>query len=509
MSVLAPQVQRWSAGNREVLWQRITGRHIPLDPRTLEMLEGGDPRMEALRRRMRSEFMLADGPQPDVMALIPVRSRLVLLLPKASVLWAPAPEVRTAGGYGYREIALDPAELAAWRAINDSRNTATVAARAGVHPYLVMALLRRLTASDVQVLQLRTTPPRPRDPSLQRMVSPPRPDAPRTAEQRGDAGETTLSAYHLEDITDGETHFDDRETTIAHALATPHPSLGGRPFGQALFDALKGREQVPTSGLIVEVGCGTGEMAASFWLQAASASRRYLRIDLSPELLRTQRRRAPDTAGVLADGTRLPLRDGSVDLLLSNEVMADLAAVPWRPGTPGEGAAAEVAERVARYGLSVVTETEGPPTLFNLGAWKLVEEVARVLRPGGHAWLSEFGAFDRDPEETRQLDHPEVSVHFGHLLQIAEALGLEARCLPMAESLGLDLNARQLARHSHHALRARARMEGWHLPARAWTPEQLTKALPWPAKGLQWVPMSEEGPGPLVTRFLVLTLRRP
>jgi SAM-dependent methyltransferase len=507
MSVLATQVLRWSAGEREVLWHRVTGRHIPLDPRTLEMLEQGDPRMEALRRRLRSEFMLADGPEPDVAALIPVRSRLVLLLPEASALWAPAPEVRTAGGYGYREITLDPAELAAWRAINDSRNTATVAARAGVHPYLVMSLLRRLTAPDVQVLQLRATPPRPRDPSLQRMVSPPRPDAARSPDQRGDAGETTLSGYHLEDITDGETHFDDRETTVAHALATPHPSLGGRPFGQALFDTLKARDQVPDSGLIVEVGCGTGEMAASFWMQAGSPSRRYLRVDLSPELLRTQRRRAPDTSGILADGTRLPLRDGSVDLLLCNEVMADLAAVPWDPGTAAEGAAAEVAERVGRYALSV--PTGGGPTLFNLGAWKLVEEVARVLRPGGYGWLTEFGDLDQTPEEARQLDHPEVSIHFGHLLRIAEALGLEATCHLMAEFLGLDLNARQLARHSHQALRARARMEDWHLRARAWTPEQLAKVLPWPVEGLQWVPMSEEGPGPLVTRFLVLSLRRP
>jgi len=149
MSVLATQVLRWSAGEREVLWHRVTGRHIPLDPRTLEMLEQGDPRMEALRRRLRSEFMLADGPEPDVAALIPVRSRLVLLFLEASALWAPVPEVRTAGGYGYREIALDPAELAAWRAINDSRNTTTVAARAGVHPYLVMSLLEGTTLHNI------------------------------------------------------------------------------------------------------------------------------------------------------------------------------------------------------------------------------------------------------------------------------------------------------------------------------------------------------------------------
>jgi hypothetical protein len=113
---------------------------------------------------------------------------------------------------------------------------------------------------------------------------------------------------------------------------------------------------------------------------------------------------------------------------------------------------------------------------------------------------------DEAPEETTQLDHPEVSIHFAHLAAVAGALGLRATVEPLAELLGFDLAAEQLSRHSHEAIRARARAEGLHVAARARSPETLN--LPWRVEGLHWVPLSEPGAGPLVTRFFAITLRR-
>ena len=144
--------------------------------------------------------------------------------------------------------------------------------------------------------------------------------------------------------------------------------------------------------------------------------------------------------------------------------------------------------------------------LYNLGSWIFLEEIARVLAPGGVAWLSEFGGPDEQPEETTQLDHPEVSIHFGHLVTIARALGLVARLEPLGECLRFDIGAEQLARHSYEALRARVRAENRHLSARAWTPDSLK--LPWPVEGLQWVHLSDPGAGPLLTRFWALTVER-
>ncbi|MFN7146262.1 MAG: hypothetical protein ACK4YP_20990, partial [Myxococcota bacterium] len=144
--------------------------------------------------------------------------------------------------------------------------------------------------------------------------------------------------------------------------------------------------------------------------------------------------------------------------------------------------------------------------LYNLGAWLFLEEIARVLAPGGVAWLSEFGGVDELPLETTQLDHPEVSIHFGHLVAVARGLGLGTRLEPLGECLRFEMGAEQLARHSYEGLRARMRSEGRHLAARAYTPDTLR--LPWAVEGLQWVPLSDTGPGPLVTRFMALTVER-
>jgi hypothetical protein len=72
--------------------------------------------------------------------------------------------------------------------------------------------------------------------------------------------------------------------------------------------------------------------------------------------------------------------------------------------------------------------------------------------------------------------------------------------------MGFDLQTRHLARHSFEALRSRLQREGRDLAARAWTPDTLD--LPWPVEGLQWVPVSDAGPGPLVTRFGALILQK-
>jgi len=257
----------------------------------------------------------------------------------------------------------------------------------------------------------------------------------------------------------------------------------------------------------LEIGPGTGELAEA-WLARAreigEGGGEYIRLDASPELLRTQQQRLPETRGVLGSATDIPLPRHSAQLVLCNEVIADLAAVPFDPDDSSiqSAATAAVAERMDRHGIV----PHPGPALYNLGAWRPIEELARVLAPGGIAWVSEFGSLEELPQETEQLDHPEVSIHFGHLITIAEALGLQVRCEPLAQALGLDLQATWLSRHSHEGLRARLRSEGRHLPARAWTPETLS--LPWAVEGLDWVRLSQPGPGPLVTRFWVLILEQ-
>jgi len=382
--------------------------------------------------------------EPDE-SWVPARSKLVLLLPERSALWVP--DARTSGGFTYREVPLSPGEVELWRAIDGRRSLQELG-----------GLPAAWTGLELQAVQLRERW-RPHDPSLWRRCAPPRPRNRRTPDMWTD-GATSLGAFH-EGLDDAESRFDRAETTLAHVFSDPHPALGGRTWGQALQGWLGDRRR------LLEIGAGIGTVSRDL------IAEEHLRLDRSPALLEAQAHRAPSSRGVLGDATELPFPDGSFDAVVVNEVLADLPA-----------------ERV-----------DG--RLVNTGAFACIREVARVLAPGGVAWISEFGGLDIEPEETEQLDHPEVSIDFAACQRVAGG-----RVARVADELGLDLSARWLHRLSWTALRAR-----WpELPARAWTSQ--TVPLSEPVEGLVDVSLREEGPGPLPGRFYVLVLtgdgaRRP
>lgn len=398
---------------------------------------------------------------------VPARSWRTLLLPERRALWVPVVEARGPGGFPYRELPLDPLGVALWRAVDGRRTLRELAddldlrwsqLTARVGPWL-----------DAQVLQLRGGPWRANDLRLRRLVAP---DRPHNARPVGHwvAGATQLEAFHR-DLDDADTRFDRAETTLAHVFQDAHPALAHRSWGQALSDWLGPAQDV------LQIGPGTGSVSAHL------DDRRLTRLDASPALLAAQARRAPRSTGVHGSATQLPFADGSFDAVVCNEVIADLSAGP----DPGDWP----------------VEPEPGQALFNVGAFQAIAEIARVLRPGGRAWISEFGGVDELPAETTQLDHPEVSIHFGQCRAVARAQGLDAEVLRVDDAIGLDLRHRWLWRGSWMALRAR-----WpDLPARAWS--SATVPLPEPVEGLLDVPLSDEGPGPLPTRFWVLSAVRP
>lgn len=509
MERFADHVHRLENRGRVVLWNACTGRHLALSSEGFDAVtrwprsQPPPPDLAILARRMHDLGLLAESPQMDLSVLYPARSRRVLLFVDEPLLWAPRPMQRTPGGFAHAAYPLTPSQVAIWRACNGSRTTAQVATHAGVSLAETLAFFARLTPPDVQALQLRRRPTQRRDPALLHLVAPRRPAHLRADHHYGAHGETTLQHWHANDITDGSRHFDDRETTVAHAFAIPHPALDGEPYGARLYGALEQRGLLMEEGLTVEIGPGDGELGEA-WLACVGKRGRphgeYLRLDISPELLRTQRQRQPGTREMLGSATQIPLPDASVHLIVCNEVIADLSSAPYDAET-GDGSPA-VAEALQRWGVHPLPGN----ALYNLGAWMAIAEAARVLAPGGVAVFTEFGAEDETPTETRHLDHPEVSIRFSHLRQVAEACGLSATVMPLDELLCANLSTRWLSRHSHEALRARAQAEGWHLPARAWTEESLS--LPWRVEGLEWTPITDHGPGPLMTRFAAIVLRR-
>ena len=233
-------------------------------------------------------------------------------------------------------------------------------------------------------------------------------------------------AHHRTDRLAARRRFDEVECTISHLLRFPHPALGGRRYGEALLAGLGARGFRPGRSGVIEIGGGAGHVAEAAWRGDAGpfTGSRWTAIDLSPALIRAQRRRAlePDQprgphgswAGVRADAIELPIRSRSVDgLLLANEVIADL---------PVEGG-------------------------INVGAIRLVGEVARILAPGGVAVLTEFGG-DFEPGPVRLLgalgqgEHVEWSIDFRQLRAAAEAEGLASEEIPLHALLGADLSVR-------------------------------------------------------------------
>ncbi len=440
----------------------------------------------------------------DVLDLVAVPSWWTLLLPARPALWVPAPLRPGPGGPPYRALPLAADELRLWRALNGARTLGQAAVAARISDRSARRLAARLTDPAVQALQLYPAPLSPRSPAPRRRWGPPRPANHRDAHATDAQGGTSLGAWH-DAVTESAGHFDDRETTVAHAFARPHPALGMQPYGARLHDALVAAGGRISGARVVEVGPGTGQLAHDLWAAAVAAGgppADYLRIDRSPGLLAAQAARCPGSRALRADATALPLPPASADLLVCNEVVADLPAIPLGDTVENDQQQA-VLDRVRRHGLAPLPLG----ARHNLGAWQLIERTAQVLAPGGLAFVTEFGSVDEHPTETTHLDHPEVSIHFGHLRAVAESCGLSATLLPLHALLRADLGARWLGRPGHAALRALHHAAGGRLEARAWTAADAP--CPEPVEGLRDLPITEDGPAPVITRFPALLLRKP
>ena len=327
-----------------VLFHARTGRHFTLSHDNLAEVERWTPGLlpppdlAGLARRLDALHLLRESAPPDLARLVPCRSRLALLFPDEPSLWLPVPALHPAGGHPWRALPLTAVQLALWRACNGSRTVTQVADLVRVPVAEALPFFATLTHPAAQALQLRASPLTRRDPSLERLVCPARLPNVRPADQHGDHGETTLASYHLA-IADGAAHFDDHETTIAHSFGAPHPALAGQRYGERLHDRLG----APDDGLTVEIGPGSGELGAA-WLSRVGRPVDYLRIDQSPELLRTQRTRMPGTRELLGSATSLPIPDRSAGFVICNEVLADLSAAPAHHP--------DVASRLRRYRLA-------------------------------------------------------------------------------------------------------------------------------------------------------------
>ena len=277
--------------------------------------------------------------------------------------------------------------------------------------------------------------------------------------------------FHREGISDASWEFDVIEPTLNHAFRFPHEALGGLNYGSRFCLATLKPEVVPLlsrSGPleILEVGGGTGTFARSFIEQAqllsatslTGARLSYHIMDLSPALIEGQRRMLSELQPAIEhfeqDATKFDLPGHIFDLIIANEVIADFpVAVVLRnshdaTGENGPEWLGEGAQYVEKYQLSV--ESAPDSFLVNAGVFQFIERAWKHLSPGGALVLSEYENISRYPVESFHLNHSEFSIHFGHVMECARAIGFQCRLQTLKEFLGIDDGVPMLSGRDEH-----------------------------------------------------------
>lgn len=254
---------------------------------------------------------------------------------------------------------------------------------------------------------------------------------------------------------------------------------GNLSFGRALGKKIAGG--VDNGSLVVNVGDGWGDNSAGIAkeLQQASKTATLVNVDLSPVLLGEQKKKAQEFINrgfIQADGLHLPFKDESVDCLACNEVIADLPSVTIDINyladiliyinTVSRGSVTskdELRQIISSYQgvdwhhIDVLTELARVFTTYNLdlpnrayydkeratvnlGAILFLEEIKRVLKKDGKAWVSEHGHIHGNewPDDAMFHLHSEWSLKFDHLQIVAQALGFDSIVQPLAEDLGIQ-----------------------------------------------------------------------
>ena len=434
-----------------------------------------------------------------------------------------------------QQLMLDADETRIWDAIDGQKRL--IELRHHHDNAQLLGLVRRLVHHDVQALKMSMMPwsvyaKRPAmAPAYLTSTMPypswqpgtPVPQAP------------PLDAYHQVEISDADEQFDHQETTLSHLLRVPHPVFASaasgaparRTYGQTLVDVLLARDAIPAGAVrVLEIGAGLGYVASDVIRRLRDAGREvsYTIIELSPALAAAQKDRLGAAGGVtwVAGDVLAVAVDGPFDLILSNEMAGDLPARQLSRsdiGMAAEGGTVDRAKLRAHSAtaadLGVVLDDAPEPFYLQTGAIDMIARIAAWLAPGGTAIVTEFGDVAAWPKLSTQLDHPELSTHFGHLTQAARGAGLQAGVEFVIDLLDFDRTLQGLATTRSHfrALRALAAHAGLELPKIGYTPELLAEIvgdkLDLAAIGeLRWDKIEDRLMGLVPHEFKALVLRR-
>jgi len=437
------------------------------------------------------------------------------------------------------QVALDRDETAMWDAFDGEKRLAELRTR--FDRTRLAALVRRLVHSDVQALRLGHMPMStyakrpglaPRYLSSTMPYARWRPGEP-VPGVAGGADTPSPTDYYRHDVDDAAAQFDHQETTLSHLFRVAHPALHGRTYGQAVIDGLVGKGAIAERGAIrvLEIGGGLGYVARDVIgrLRERGLDVAYTIVELSPELSAAQRRALDGLPVTWQAGSvlELELPAGEHDLIIANEMIGDLPAQQLsRPdvGLSIDGGGEVDPAKLAALGrtgelvreLHVHLDDAPEPFYLQTGALEMMIRLARWLAPGGTAIVTEFGGPMQWPRLSTQLDHPELSTHFGHMLTAARALGLDGSIDFVIDLVDLVRTDQGLATTRSHfrALAAMLAAEGVAIEKIGYTPALFDAALAGKVAldeigELRWDRIEDRLMGLVPHEFKALIVKRP
>ena len=301
--------------------------------------------------------------------------------------------------------------------------------------------------------------------------------------------EGQLTDFHRRGIQGHHGHFEIIETTVSHLFREPCEALHGYSYGRLLSKTLR---QLgwwnPKPRLIVEVGAGLGYVSRELVAELSPTERRgidYVFLDLTRPFLTSQvqlAREAGWTAhAVHANAEALPFAEASVDLVIDNENLADMTPTHFTKEEleSGQGATPEhqrALDLIRRLRLNLDRPFPGE-AIFNFGAIEFLTELWRVLKPGGHALLIEFGIETGWPDPVRLPGHTEYEVQFSHLRHAARWLGFREQYCALPQLLSIRRDTQVLCTGAAYAIRRFCEAKGQSFAVRAYTESELAKSL--------------------------------
>ncbi len=268
--------------------------------------------------------------------------------------------------------------------------------------------------------------------------------------------------YHVHEITDAKKQFDQVEVTVSHAYHSPHSILGGKSYGEAFLDKIMEDRPLRPGSRFLEIGCGTGLFALNLLERLSKMAPhlyetiQYTMFDLSPALSESQRKicqKHLDKIHFISGNIEDPamLQDQKFDIIISNEVIADLSVDLAKKENLKRGDASSLAEKMIQK-LHLNIEPAPPLFLINTGSIQFLERIKTLLLSGGRAYLTEYGEKNRFPIEVKLGGHNEYSIHFGHLEQVANELGLNPHLESMANFLQFQQDTPVLCKDQYHLI---------------------------------------------------------